>query len=298
MAEIIAAFPGNERLARALAAAGGALVGVELHAFPDGETSVRVDGDVAGQDVTIVCTMYKPDELFLPLCLLAHTMRDLGARSVMLVAPYLSYMRQDARFHPGDSITSMYVARMLGGVFDGLLTVDPHLHRWGSLDELYENDAVAVSAAPAIAAWVRQNFERPVVVGPDEEAEQWARALADELEVPCVVLEKVRRGDRDVEVSAGGLGVCAGQTVILLDDIISTGRTMLETLTHLKGEGADEIVCVGVHGVFSDDAESLLIGGGAERVVTCDSIPHESNAISLDGLITSEWCAWRGLAPE
>lgn len=298
MAEIIVAFPGNERLARALATTGGDLVDVELHSFPDGETSVRVNGAVAGHDVTIACTMYKPDELFLPLCLLAHTVRDLGAKSVVLVAPYLSYMRQDARFHSGDSITSRYVARMLSGVFDGLLTVDPHLHRWGALDDIYENDAVAISAAPAIAAWVRQNFARPVVVGPDEEAEQWAEALARELGVPCVVLEKVRHGDRDVEVSADGLGVCAGRTVILLDDIISTGRTMFETLAHLKESGADEIVCVGVHGVFSDDAEALLRGGGASRVVTCDSISHESNAIALDDLIASAWRSWRGSLPE
>ena len=287
---IIVSYPGNEALAEALALrARVEPAPLELRAFPDGESHVRLGGPIEGREVTVVCTLHQPDALFLRLAMIASTARDLGASRLVLVAPYLSYMRQDERFRPGDGVTSRYFARLLSGIFEELITVDPHLHRWSSLDEIYTLQARRVSAAPAIAGWVREHVEAPVIVGPDAESAQWVEALAAQLEVPSVVLEKVRHGDRDVSIDAAGLEAHEGCAPVVLDDIVSTGRTMAETVALLAERGFEAPRCVAVHAVFADEAGELLREAGARELVTCDTIPHPSNAISVHSLIAEAW---------
>src|SRR5262249_117956 len=162
---------------------------IELRRFPDGEIYVRIDAPVAGRDVVLVCGLDKPGDKILPLLFLAATARDLGARKVGLVTPYLSFMRQDSRFQPGEGLTSTDLAHLLGGAVDWLVTVDPHLHRWGSLDAIYTIPCRIARAAPAIAAWVRREVERPLLVGPDAESEQWVAAVAALCDAPFLVLE-------------------------------------------------------------------------------------------------------------
>jgi ribose-phosphate pyrophosphokinase len=123
--------------------------------------------------VAVLCTLHEPNPRFLPLAFITDTLRELGAASVGLVAPYLAYMRQDARFEPGEAITSTSFARLVSRQFDWLVTVDPHLHRWHALADLYAIPAVALQAAPLLAAWIRANVGDAVLIGPDEESEQW-----------------------------------------------------------------------------------------------------------------------------
>jgi ribose-phosphate pyrophosphokinase len=236
----------------------------------------------------LVCGLDKPGDKILPLVFLAGTARDLGARRVGLVAPYLSFMRQDSRFRPGEGVTSTYFAQLLSGVVDWLVTVDPHLHRWDSLDAIYKIPSRVARAAPAIAAWVRREIERPILVGPDAESAQWVAAVAALCDAPYLVLEKVRRGDRDVEVSPPDPARHAGRTPVLIDDIISTARTMIATLGHLAAAGAAPPVCVGIHAVFADRAHDELRAAGAARIATCNTILHPSNAIDVDDAIADE----------
>jgi len=280
---LVLPMPGNGdlagRLARRLSAEVGAL---SVRRFPDGESYVRLLSNVAGRSVALVCTLDRPDDKLVPLYFLAATARELGAARVGLVAPYLAYMRQDARFQPGEGVTSAQFARLLSSAVDWLVTVDPHLHRVATLAEIYQVPAVAVAAAPAIAAWVRAHVAEPLVVGPDSESEQWVRAVADAAGAPHVVLAKVRRGDRDVEVSVPDVARWRGRTAVLVDDIISTAGTMIEAVGHVRRAGLVDPVCVGVHAVFASDAYSELLAAGAARVVTCDTVLHASNAIALD----------------
>lgn len=285
----ILAYPGNEALAQALTREGGELLDVSLRAFPDGESFVRIEGDVRAREVTIACTLHRPDEVFLRMALLAETARDLGAARIRLVAPYLSYMRQDERFHRGEGVTSRYFARLVSAVVDELITVDPHLHRWGALSDIYDIATTHVRATRPIASWVRAHVERPVIIGPDAESAQWVEALAEELEAPHVIFEKVRRGDRDVTINAGTLAAHEDHTPVILDDIVSTGRTMAETVRLLRGHELEPPVCVGVHAVFADDATSLLSEAGARQLVTCNTIPHATNAIDVFGEIAAAW---------
>lgn len=291
--EVVIAFPGEEDVAARVAGAVSArCVALEFREFPDGECYVRLFGDVTGCDVTILCSLYQPARRFLSVALIAATARDLGARSVRLISAYLPFMRQDERFHPGEGVTSRYFAKMLGQVFDSVITCDPHLHRHGNLEDVFEIPALAMSAAGSVATWLGEREGSWLMVGPDEESEQWVAPVARALDVPWVVLEKERRGDEDVTVTPVSLERWRGRTPVILDDIISTGRTMVETLGVLGAQGFQGAICVGVHAVFSRDACPALLSAGAAEVVTCTTIAHETNAIDVTPALIAAHLAW------
>ncbi|HKS56484.1 MAG TPA: ribose-phosphate pyrophosphokinase [Steroidobacteraceae bacterium] len=292
MSSMLLSFPGNEALGEGLRTAlGTEAVRFSMRHFPDGETYVRIDSQVEGLTVAILCSLHDPDMHFLPLVFLADTLHELGARSVGLIAPYLAYMRQDRRFQPGEALTSTSFARLLSARFDWLITVDPHLHRRHSLGEIYTIPTEVVHAAPLLAEWIRNHVAAPVVIGPDAESEQWVREVAEAVPCPFAVLEKTRRGDREVEVSAiPNLDQWAGRTPVFIDDIISSAHTMIEAVRQLRerhrAEGIAPI-CVGVHGVFSETAYEMLRLAGPARIVTTNSIAHPTNAIDLSTLLAA-----------
>lgn len=283
MNPVLIALPGAEQLATAMHASLECTAGaVLLHRFPDGETCPQMaPAALAGRDVVLVAALVPPDERLMALYLTACVARDLGARSVGLVAPYLPYMRQDKVFEEGQGVTSRYVARLLSGCCDWLVTVDPHLHRYRSLDEIYSIPSEVVPAAPAIAEWIAAHVPQPVLVGPDEESGQWVSQVAAGVGCPYTVLRKVRSGDRDVAVSVPEHEVLAGRTPVLIDDIVSSARTMIAAVGQLRAAGMPPPVCIGVHALFAGDAYDALQVAGPARVVSCDTVPHASNAIGL-----------------
>ena len=280
--------PGNENLADALLERSGMEAGkLTLHHFPDGETLVKIDTPVKGRDVVLLCTLDRPDEKAMALLFFSQTARELGAASVGLIAPYLGYMRQDKRFHDGEAVTADIFAAFLSRHFDSLITVDPHLHRHKEMSEIYAIPATVVHAADAVAQWIGRNVEKPVLIGPDEESAQWVSAVAGKANAPFTVLLKTRRGDSEVEVSVPDIEKFRDHTPVLVDDIISTARTMIETVRHLQAAGMKAPVCVGIHAVFSGNAYEDLKSRGAGRIVTCNTIAHESNAIDIGEAIAS-----------
>lgn len=266
------------RLGNALGAEMGQLT---TRRFPDGESYVRIESDVKGREVVLLASLADPDDKILQVLYTAALARDLGASSVRLVAPYLPYMRQDTRFHPGEAVTSTYFARLLSNWVDGLVTVDPHLHRRSSLGEIYSVPTHVAHAAKLISKWIKQNVEKPLLVGPDEESAQWVAAVAADAGAPHIVLEKTRHGDRDVDVSVPQVDRWRDATPVLVDDIISTARTMIETVGHLKEAGLAPPICIGVHGLFAGSAYSDLQDSGVARIVTSNTVPHETNAIDV-----------------
>lgn len=283
----VVAFPEHDIIAKGIAREIDAVhSSIEIHRFPDDESCVRVDPEKIREQIIVVCTLFHPDPITIPLLFLSDTLRDFGAKKRILVAPYLAYMRQDRRFHDGEGISARYFSRLLSNYFDALITVDPHLHRIHSLDEVYSIPARVVHAAPLVTDWIRNNIEKPLLIGPDSESEQWVRDLAQRAEVPFVVLEKTRRGDREVDIRVPQVDQWSGHTPVLFDDIISTGKTMVETIRHLKHAGLSAPVCIGVHGIFAGNAYEDLLAAGAERVITTNSIQHSSNAIDLTSSIS------------
>lgn len=282
MDTLLLALPGNEPLATAMADRLRLPIGrLAVRRFPDGESYVRIDTPVRDRHVVIVCGLHDPDPKTLALLFTAATARELGASKVGLVAPYLSYMRQDKRFHQGESIASVLFANLLSRYFDWIATVDPHLHRWKSLGEIYSVPSTVVHAAPLLAEWIRKNVSSPILIGPDSESEQWVSAVARLAGAPHFVLDKVRRGDKDVVVSVPDSQLLQGRTPVLVDDIISTARTMIAALEQIVSRDTPRPVCVGVHAVFSGDAYSTLQAAGAANIVTTNTIPHPSNAIDI-----------------
>lgn len=249
--------------------------------FPDAESYVRIETLVGGRNVVLACGLHDPDSKIPALLFAASTARELGAARVGLVAPYLAYMRQDKRFNEGESITSIHFAKLISRYVDWLVTVDPHLHRRTSLDDIYSVPSIVVHAAPLLAQWIRANVKAPILIGPDSESDQWVSEVARGADAPYLVLEKIRRGDRDVSVSIPDPGALRGRTPVLVDDIISTARTMIAAVRHLAGHGLAAPVCVGVHAIFAGDAYAELLSAGAVRVVTANTIPHPSNAIDV-----------------
>ena len=296
MKPLVIAMPGNESMAGSIASSLVAEVGsLSWRRFPDGESYVRLESDVSGREVILVSSLFRPDEKILPLLFAADAAREFGARRVILAAPYLGYMRQDHRFKEGEAVTSRSFAGLLSAHLDGLVTVDPHLHRYKSLSEVYSVPAVAVHATALLARWVREHVKNPVIVGPDSESEQWAREVASGAEAPVVVLEKTRKGDREVEIVLPSMGEWRSRVPVLVDDIISTARTMTKVVELMRAAGAKPPACLGVHAVFADTAYADLLRTGPLTVITCDTIPHPSNGIKVGPLLSE---ALKSLLPQ
>ncbi len=283
---LIAALPGNEELTERLAdLLGAALVRLEHRRFPDGESYVRLHAELVGQDLILVATLDRPDDKVPTLLFAADLARDLGAARVGLVTPYLAYMRQDQRFAPGEALTSKTFARWLSSHLDWLVTVDPHLHRYSSLDEIYTLDSEVVAAAPAVAEWVAREVNDPVLIGPDGESEQWVSEVAGLQDLPWRVMSKKRYGDRDVRMQLPDLSGLKSHTPVLVDDIISSGTTMARAARHLIDAGFRSPVAVGVHGLFGEKAREVMCAGGIERIVCTNSVNAPEADIDLSSLL-------------
>lgn len=249
--------------------------------FPDGESYLQVLTPVHGASVMVLCTLYQPNEKFLPLVYLAETLKEMGAKKVILVAPYLAYMRQDKRFKQGECITSRHFASLISRSFDALITVDPHLHRYNCLDEIYGIPNTVVASAQSVAKWIEEHVANPLLIGPDSESEQWVAEVAHLAHAPFEVLLKERHGDWDVSVSLPHVERYQQHTPILLDDIISSGRTMLETIQHLDNAGMKPVICIGTHGLFAENAYEQMLSAHTAQVITCNTVNHPSNAIDI-----------------
>ncbi|MFM9938737.1 MAG: ribose-phosphate pyrophosphokinase [Hyphomicrobiaceae bacterium] len=288
MKPLFFALPGNEdftaRLAARLAADLGSL---ETRRFPDSETYVRLLADVEARSVALVCTLDRPDEKTLRLLFAAHAARDLGAARVGLVAPYLAYMRQDKRFRSGEAITSNAYARLLSVSLDWIVTIDPHLHRRSSMSEIYSVPVAVCHAAPKLSSWISEFVFDAIVIGPDSESEQWVSAVASAAGVPFTTLEKTRHGDRDVDIKIPDVERWRNRRPVLVDDIISSGRTMEVAIKQLIALGFAPPVVLGVHGLFADDAFERLVAAGAAQIVSTDSVPHPSSEIDISDVVGS-----------
>jgi len=252
--------------------------------FPDGESYLCIESDVNAHHCIVVADLSHPNNKYLPLIFLTDTLKELGAKSVGLVAPYLSYMRQDRRFIDGEAITSKVFAKSLSHHIDYLVTVDPHLHRYHSLDEIYSVPSRVVQGAPALANWLKGQPDL-VLIGPDSESEQWINSIAKVSGHPYVIGDKIRTGDRDVSVSLSDLIAYAGLTAVIIDDVISSGQTILSCIEALKKQNVKDIKCAAVHGIFADGVDQALLAAGLAELITTNTIVHPSNSVDISELL-------------
>lgn len=276
--ELSAAPRLGARLADLLPAEVGKL---DRRKFPDGESYLRFETQVARRDVILLCTLDHPDPKLAPVLFAAIAAREQGARRVGLVAPYLAYMRQDKEFEPGEAVTAKIFAGVLSDHLDWLVTIDPHLHRYRSLDAIYSVPAIAATATGEIAGWIRNNVSRPVIIGPDEESRQWIEQVAKVAAARSILLKKERTGDYSVIIDDEGLGYLGSGQPVLVDDIASTARTLIEGVQLLKRHGRAAPVCIAVHPLFAGNSYDQLISAGAARIVSTNTVMHTSNAIDI-----------------
>lgn len=284
MKAVVFALPGNEILAGGLASGlDGELGLLEYRRFPDRESYLRALTDVQGKHVILSCTLDDPDSKTLPLLLAASAMRDLGAARIGLAAPYLGYMRQDRRFKDGEAITSAYYARLLSAAFDWLATVDPHLHRHLSLNEIYTIPSAVGHATPILRDYLRSQRRGIFLIGPDEESEQWVASLAADAGVPHLTLRKERLSDRSVAVHFPDLSRFKGLSPVLVDDVISSGRTMEAAALELRKLGFAPPMCLATHGVLAEDSLDRLTATGAS-LMTTNTIPGKTAGLDINPL--------------
>jgi ribose-phosphate pyrophosphokinase len=281
MQPLLFALNGAPTLAASLQQQLNAEVGAcTLRHFPDGECYLRLDNAVAGRDVVLLCGLEQPNQHLLPALFFADTAREFGAARIGLVTPYLAYMRQDTRFQPGEAITSRSFAALLSRTFDWLVTVDPHLHRYRELGEIYTIPTRAVTAAPALARALAERRDT-FLLGPDSESEQWVAAIGAAANLPWAVASKERHGDRDVEITLPDLSRMQGRQPIIVDDVISSGTTLLRAAALLRERGFSAPHCVCVHPLFAEKAYEKLLDDGVAEILSCNTIAHVSNGVDV-----------------
>ncbi|WP_326500978.1 ribose-phosphate diphosphokinase [Methylomicrobium sp. Wu6] len=260
------------------------LAEVEVHHFPDGESFTALPPDLP-KHVLFCRSLNQPNSKLIELLLCAKTARELGTKRLTLIAPYLCYMRQDFANRPGVAVSQRHIGRLLAELFDDVITVDPHLHRIGRLQQAIPLDhAISLNATAVIAEFLEQKFDHALLLGPDSESRQWVATLAEMTGFTFQVAEKVRLGDTEVTLTLPEADY-RKQPVVIVDDMASTGRTLAKAAELLHAKGAEEVHAVVTHALFCGDAERVIREAGVQTLWSTDSIDHSASCIKLDGVL-------------
>lgn len=282
MSAWIIALPGGEALAAALLEGLDAAIcpfGIrDWLAAPAGQPAAPA---LAGRDVLIAGSLPLLPRQTVPLAALSDRLRAAGAGRIVLVAPYLALT--PTRLAAGDAPwpPPAALARRLSALADALLTVDPLPDSSRELERLFSIPVSTVAAFPTITRWIDAHAARPMIVQLDAGRCLWTAAIASLLECPQLVMHRVRNADGSVELSVPDLPEATDRTPVIVDDAICSGRSQLAALHRLRSAGFPAPVCIGIHALFDADAASRLHGAGAQRIVSCNTLPHASNDIDI-----------------
>jgi ribose-phosphate pyrophosphokinase len=257
---------------------------VQRHRFPDGEIQLTLPADLPPR-VVLLRSLHQPNDKLTELLLAAPTARQLGAKHLSLVAPYLAYMRQDMAFAPGQAVSQRIVGAWLATLFDAVITVDPHLHRVATLAEAVPaSQAITLSAAPLLGDWIAQHRPGAFLLGPDSESAQWVTQAAAAHGMQHAVCHKVRHGDRAVSIALPACDL-RGQAVVLLDDVASSGLTLETAAALALAAGAASVDVAVTHALLAGDALQRIHQAGVGEFWSTDSVAHPSNVVGLAPLL-------------
>ena len=261
---------------------------VQRHRFPDGEYKLTLPAGLPAElpaSIIFCYSLDQPNEKLVELLLAASSVRQQGATRLTLVAPYLCYMRQDKAFHPGEVVSQPIIGQFLAGLFDNIITVDPHLHRVHHLHEAVPaRQAVTLSATALMAKFLAGRFNNPLILGPDRESEQWVSAVAMPNQWQYAVCDKIRSGDRQVRITLPDIDL-ENREIVLVDDVASSGQTLIVATRECLARQAGSVDILVTHALFVNDALQELLQAGAGNVWSTDSVNHESNIIPLAPLL-------------
>ena len=253
--------------------------------FPDGETYLKFNTKVKGKKIILVQSFYGDiNDLMIEVLFAADTVKDLGAKSVALVAPYFPYLRQDDRFRPGESVSLRVVADIMDKFLDEIYIMDPHLHREKTLSHIFKIKAHKISACESIGRYLKKNVKNRVIIGPDWESYKWADKVAENCGCKSYILKKTRYSARKVKVELNKKVNLKGKNIVIVDDMVSTGHTIIEAAKSLRKLGAGKIKCVCVHGIFTENALKKLKKANIHTICT-NTIPGSKSKIDVTDAI-------------
>jgi ribose-phosphate pyrophosphokinase len=289
---IVTSLENSEKLAKKIAKEIDAkYIKTECSSFPDGDLYQRVKGEVKGEKVIIVESFQPdPNKALINIIFAANNLKSLGAKKVVLFAPYLAFMRQDKRFKEGEAINAHIMSKLINENLDKILTIDPHLHRIHKMKEIFTIPAKNLTSDGVIAEFISKKFKSKknlAVIGPDWESYQWADDISAKIGVEDTVLEKTRHSSRKVDVKVKKEIPIKGKNVVIVDDIISTGNTMIKAAIQAKKRGAKKIYAIGVHGIFVEKAYEKM-QKYFDGIFTVNTIVHPSNKIDITPTIVEE----------
>jgi ribose-phosphate pyrophosphokinase len=284
MKKIIIACSGAEHIAKKIASKlKSEYSKLYIKKFPDNELNIRFLKDVKKKKVILIQSFYNNiNEKIIETLFAAYTLKDLKAKKIILLALYFPYLRKDTRFRKGDCISAQVIAKLFK-IFDRILIVEPHLHRIKNLKKSFPN-ATRISVVEDISNYLKK-IKNPYFIGPDIESLQWASHVSQLLGKKATILKKKRYTSKKVKINLNKKINLGDKNVIIVDDIISTGHTMLETIKALKRkEKPKEFYCIAVHGIFTNNALKKL--SKTSKIVTCNTIPSKVAKIDISCTLT------------
>jgi ribose-phosphate pyrophosphokinase len=260
---------------------------VKIHYFPDGESRIVLPSTLP-KHIILCRSLNLPNKKLIELLMVAGSARKQGIESITLVAPYMCYMRQDIAFHSGEVISQAIIGELLAHYFDNLLTVDAHLHRVHDISlAIPVNHAINVTATKPMAHFIQAHIDRPFLIGPDSESEQWVANIADHYQMEYRIASKERLGDKDVRTVLP-IADYKMRHIVIVDDMASTGKTLLAVVKLLAEFSPASISVLVTHALFVDDAITELQRANVTNIWSCDAISHPTNAIPLAELLAEQ----------
>ena len=267
---------------RVAAALGQPLALHEERDFEDGEHKVRPLDNVRGADVYVMQSLHggpaeSANDKLCRLLFFIGAIKDAGAARVTAVVPYLCYARKDRRTKPGDPVTTRYVASLFEAAgADAIVTLE--VHNPAAFENAFRRPTVTLTAAPLFVEYGKAlRHENLCVVSPDPGGVKRAELFREALEV--AVGKPIGKGFADKHRSAGVvtgdlfIGDVAGATALIIDDLISTGNTLLRAARAAREAGANRVIALVTHGLFMPGAVDVITDPAIERLVVTDTVP-------------------------
>jgi len=261
------------------------LVKSEVKIFPDGESKITLDGNISKEKSIVVQSMYPPVDTNLIQALSLISKAKEISSEVIAIIPYMGYARQDTEFLPGEIVTM----KVLGKLFKGagaskIITVD--IHSMIGLKH-FTLKTKNVSAMPNLVKYFKKlRLKRPLVISPDQGGKDRAKEFADEFGSEYIALEKNRdRKTGKVQIKTKNTDKVAGRDLILVDDMISTGGSIIKATQFLKKQKCKKVYVACTHALLMNDAEKKIREIGVTNIVSANTIPGKTSVVDISDII-------------
>ena len=255
----------------------GKLGEVIFKQFPDGENYIRINTNIKNKDIVLIESMNQANDKIVALQFFAKLAKELGARSIGLVAPYLGYMRQNKAYNSNEVVSAKYLGNIISEHFDWLITVYPHHARDNQDTSFFSIPTNYINIENLIANWIKEKYNNFFLVGPDQGSNSLITNIAKKINCPYTVFKKTTINDSSIKIDAPTLNEFQQKVPIVIDDIITTGNTLLHTVNILKQADFPPPVCILIHPLFVNKLPQMDV----QEIVTCNTITHSTNAIDL-----------------